>query len=772
MPLSIAVRSLCAFTARAGDLDLRFTPAPSASQGVEGHHAVQRQRRTASATYATEVPLQGRWQDLEVRGRADGYDPATHTLEEIKTTRVPATHIKANQRALHWAQARIYGHLLCQRDGLPAITLALVYLHLTTGKEHVLQERWSATDLEAFFVQQCQRYCAWARQEAAHRQARDAALKALTFPLGSLRTGQRQLAVAVYRQACAANTGQCLLAQAPTGIGKTMGTLFPMLKACPDAGLDKVLFLTAKGTGHALALQAMGHINTALQQATQPTVRVLTLLARDKRCEHPDKACHPDACPLAQGFYDRLPAARAALIAQPQAWDCATLRSTALAHGICPYYLGQEMARWSDVIVGDYNYFYDSSAMLYALTESEGWKVGLLADEAHNLVDRTRAMYSAPLAQSLLQAARNASEGRIQRSLNQLNTAWNALNRDLAQPYTLLDDVPHDWLKALTTCTTRIAEAQDDAPLPSHHPVLEFYLAALQFTQLAEQFGAHALLDVQQHPAFRGKARSTISLRNVIPAHHLQARHAAVQTSVLFSGTLTPARYYSDLLGLPAHTQWLEVAAPFQPEQLQVYTAGHISTRYADRAASAPRIAQLMAQQWQQRPGNYLCFVSSFAYLEQVAQCLQQLCPDMPLRLQQPQMDEAARSQFLAQFQPGGQVLGFAVLGGVFAEGVDLPGSRLVGAFVATLGLPQFNPVNEALCQRLQQRFGQRRGHDYSYLYPGLRKVVQAAGRVIRTEHDEGVLYLIDDRYTQPHVQALLPAWWQQPATLHGPQLP
>lgn len=761
MRLSIAVRALCAFTAREGDLDLRFTPAPSATQGVQGHQQVQRKRQAASLTYQAEVPLQGQWHDLEVRGRADGYEPATHTLEEIKTTRVDAHQIKANQRALHWAQARIYGHLLCERDGLSEITLALVYVHITTGKEQVRQQVHNAQALQEFFALQCQRFVDWARQEALHRQARDAALQALAFPLGSFRAGQRQLSVAVYRQARADAPGQCLLAQAPTGIGKTLGTIFPMLKACPDAALDKVFFLTAKGTGHALALQAMAHVNTALQHSQQPTVRVLTLLARDKRCEHPDKACHPDACPLAQGFYDRLPAARAALIAQPQAWDCATLRSTALAHQICPYYLGQEMARWSDVIVGDYNYFYDSSAMLYALTESEGWKVGLLVDEAHNLVERARAMYSAPLAQSLLQAARHASEGRVRRSLDKLHTAWNALNRSLTQPYNLLDEVPHEWLKALTTCTTRIAEAQDDAPLPGNHPVLEFYLAALQFTQLSEQFGEHALLDVQQHPAFRGKARSTLSLRNVIPAHHLQTRHAAVQASVLFSGTLNPARYYRDLLGLPAHTQWLDVPAPFRVEQLQVHTVGDISTRFHDRAASAPRIALLIAQQCQQRPGNYLCFFSSFAYLEQVAQCVRELHPTLALCLQQPQMDDAARTQFLDQFQPDGQMLGFAVLGGVFAEGVDLPGSRLVGAFVATLGLPQFNPINEALCQRLQQRFGQRLGHDYSYLYPGLRKVVQAAGRVIRTEHDAGVLYLVDDRYNQPHVQALLPTWWK-----------
>lgn len=761
MRMSIGVRALCAFTAREGDLDLRFTPAPSAVQGMQGHRQVQQKRQAASASYQVEVVLQGQWQDLHIHGRADGYEPATQTLEEIKTCRGDVHSIKANQRALHWAQARIYGHLLCVRDGLTKIRLALVYFNLSTGKEYVLHEDCSAQELQSFFELQCQRFVDWARSEAAHRAARDAALKALQFPLGSFRAGQRDLSVAVYRQARAKDAGQCLLAQAPTGIGKTMGTIFPMLKACPDAGLDKVFFLTAKGTGHALALQAMEQVNTTLQQQAYRPVRVLTLLARDKRCEHPDKACHPDSCPLAQGFYDRLPAARQALVAQPQAWDDDMLRATARVHQICPYYLGQEMARWSDVIVGDYNYYYDSSAMLYALTESEGWKVGVLVDEAHNLVDRARAMYSAPMVQSLLQQACQSSEGRVRRCLDKLNTVWNALHRSLSQPYSLLDAPPQEWLDQLNTCITCIAEAQDEAPLPGSHPLLEFYLAALQFTALAEQLGLHALVDVQLHKPLRGRQCSTISLRNVIPAHHLQVRHAAAQASVLFSGTLTPAQFYRDMLGLPAHTQWLEVPAPFRAEQLQVHTAGHISTRFQDRTASVPCIAAVIARQWQQRPGNYLCFFSSFAYLQQVAECVQQLHPDWPICLQQPQMDEAARAQFLAQFQPDGQLLGFAVLGGVFAEGVDLPGSRLVGAFIATLGLPQFNSVNEALCQRLQQRFGQRLGHDYSYLYPGMRKVVQAAGRVIRSEHDAGVLYLIDDRYTQPHVQALLPRWWQ-----------
>jgi DNA excision repair protein ERCC-2 len=241
----------------------------------------------------------------------------------------------------------------------------------------------------------------------------------------------------------------------------------------------------------------------------------------------------------------------------------------------------------------------------------------------------------------------------------------------------------------------------------------------------------------------------------------LAARHEAAQATVLFSGTLSPPQFYRDLLGLPADTAWLDVPAPFAARQLQVHIARHISTRWRDREASLTPMAELIAQQYARQPGNYLCFVSSFDYLQQVAATLERLHPQLPLWLQQRGMDEAGRAEFLARFVEGGQGLGLAVLGGAFSEGVDLPGSRLIGAFVATLGLPQLNPVNEAMQRAMDQAMGVGLGYDYTYLYPGLRKVVQAAGRVIRSEHDRGVLVLMDDRFARAEVRALLPAWWQ-----------
>ena len=762
---TVAVRALCEFAARAGDLDLRFTPAPSALEGTAGHGLVQSRR---GKHYVAEISLAGQYQDLQVRGRADGFDTQAGQLEEIKTYRGLLDSVRPHHRALHWAQARIYGHLLCQTRGLARLRVALVYFNVGTEEETVLTETHEAPALQAFFEDLCSRFLDWARSEAAHRQARDAALAALPFPMERFRAGQRELAVAVYRCARSDTGGRSLMAQAPTGIGKTLGTIFPMLKASTGQGLDKLFFLTAKGTGHGLALQALATVNRQLQaQASRCQLRVLDVQARDKACEHPDKACHGESCPLAQGFYDRLPAARAAMLEHPPPWDAPAVRTVALAHQVCPYYLAQELVRWSDVVVADYHYFYDTTAMLYALTQAQQWKVGVLVDEAHNLLERARRMYTAELSQFSLAAARQAASaeggGPVQKALDKLHRSWNALNKAQAGSYQAYDEVPAALLGAVQRAVGAIADAQADRPLLPGDPVLAFYWALLQFTALAEQFGGHALFDVGLASGQGGRQRtpaSTLCIRNVVPAPHLAARHAAAHASVLFSGTLSPPHFYRDILGLPGDTGWIEAEAPFQARQLSVQVARHISTRYRDREQSLQPIVDLVARQYQRQPGNYLCFFSSYDYLQRAAECLQRTHPQLPVWLQTPAMDEESRSAFLARFTEQGQGVGFAVLGGAFSEGVDLPGQRLIGAFVATLGLPQVNPVNEQMKRAMDRHFGADKGYDYTYLYPGLRKVVQAAGRVIRTEHDQGVVFLMDDRYRRGEVRALLPRWW------------
>lgn len=748
MSYHVAVRALCEFTAKAGDLDLRFTPSPTAQQGIAGHRTVASRR---SAGYQAELSLQGQFGALTVRGRADGYDAVANVLEEVKTFRGDFGAIPANHRDLHWAQARVYGWLLCQSLQLPQVDLALVYFDIVSEKEHRLQETWSATDLQRFFEQQCGLFLAWAEQELAHRQARDAAARALAFPHTQFRSGQRSLAEAVYKTV---STGRCLMAQAPTGIGKTLGTLFPLLKAMPGQQLDKLLFLTAKTPGRKLALDAAQVLYPREQHAV---LRVLELVARDKACEYPQNACNGDSCPLAKGFYDRLPAARMAAVARSPL-DQQTLRSVALDHQVCPYYLSQEMARWADLVIADYNYYFDFSALLYGLAQANQWTVATLVDEAHNLVERARGMYSASLDQQTLNSLLRTVPVTLDKPFKRLNREWNALHKEQAGPYQVYPQLPAKWLNALSTCITAIGDYLNDHPQGLAGNLQAFYFEALQFNRVAELFDGNYLFDVSLRE--NGKRRlSQLNLRNIVPAGFIGPRLASARSNVLFSATLSPQTYYSNLLGLPADTLWMDVESPFRAEQLDVQVVSRISTRFVHRQASLEPIVQLIAAQYQQRPGNYLAFFSSFDYLQQVAELLAERHPQVPQWLQARGMDEHARQGFLDQFTLSSQGIGFAVLGGAFAEGIDLPGARLIGAFVATLGLAQFNPVNEQIKQRMGALFGA--GYDYTYLYPGVQKVVQAAGRVIRTQSDQGTLFLIDDRFAELKVQQLLPRWWR-----------
>ncbi|WP_104205174.1 ATP-dependent DNA helicase [Billgrantia saliphila] len=757
----VAVRALCDFTAREGDLDHRFTPSPSAREGIEGHALVAGRR---ADDYETELPLSGRYEGLVVSGRADGYDPARNRLEEIKTHRGDLSRMAANQRALHWAQVKVYGALLCAERGLDDVTLALVYLDIATQRETLLTQAATATELNAFFAAQCRRFLDWAEQERCHRERRDRWLAALHFPHAEFRSGQRELAESVYK---AAATGRCLLAQAPTGIGKTMATLFPTLKAMPRQRIDRVAFLTMKTPGRRLALDALAQLELAEPceegEFGRPALRVLELVARSKACEYPDKACHGDACPLAAGFYDRLPAARQAAVAR--GWlDREALREVALEHDICPYYLGQELARWSDVCVGDVNHYFDSSALLHGLAQANGWRLALLVDEAHNLVDRARGMYSAELDQRAFSRLHRSAPAPLVKPMGRLVRQWQGLVREQRESgaakaessdYGVLAALPQRLVAALNQAAVAITDYLAEHPGGADAALQERLFEALAFIRLAETFGDHSLCDLSQP----GRGQAVLGLRNLVPADFLAPRFAQAHSTVLFSATLSPPRYYRDLLGLPSDCVWQTVTTPFRAEQLEVRIPGGISTRLRDREASLDPIVAELADQYRRQPGPYLAFFSSFAYLERVLARLAERQPDVPTWAQTRGMSEAERDAFLARFRPGGRGIGFAVLGGAFGEGVDLPGDRLIGAFIATLGLPPFDPFNEALKARLETRFGC--GDAYAYRIPGLIKVVQAAGRVIRDPQDRGTLVLLDDRFRRPDVRRLLPGWWR-----------
>ena len=750
---SVGVRSLCEFTAKQGDLDLRFTPSPTAQEGIEGHGQVVAHR---PASYEYEVALQGRYQELLVKGRADGYWPERQQLEEIKTYRGDLSGVPENHRYLHMAQAKIYGHLLCQKLQLKEIRVAVIYFNVDSKAENIVSQKQSAEELQTFFDAQCSLFLAWAKQEMQHRRQRDEVLDSLVFPHTQFRVGQRELAEAMYK---ASHRACCLLAQAPTGIGKTMASIFPMLKACKEHKLDKIFFLAAKTSGRKLALDAIQSLSPQLVSANEDPstpstrLRVMELVAKTKACEFPDNACHGDSCSLAKGFYDRLPAARRAALDVP-VLDQAHLREVALSHQVCPYYLSTEMSKWADMVIGDYNYYFDLNAMLFGQTVANEWKIALLVDEAHNMVARARAMYSAELSYRDFKVMRKQAPTELKKAFDRLARQWRLLQKDQEDGYLPHEHIPEKFLLALANACADTASYFNQHPTAVLPDLQSFYLDALLFSRLCEGFADHSLFDVS---IVRGE--STLCVRNIVPAPYLKHRFAASHCSALFSATLSPWNYYHDLLGMPDNTAWIDVPSPFHAEQLAVHVLHRVSTRYQDRQRSLQPITDTMAAQFAAKPGNYLAFFSSFDYMEQAREHFQQQCPTIEVWTQTRQMDEAARRQFVEQFTEHSQGIGFAVLGGAFGEGIDLPGARLIGAFIATLGLPQLNPINEHIRQRMQDIFGA--GYDYTYLYPGLQKVVQAAGRVIRTTQDEGVIYLMDDRFGQAQVRALLPSWWR-----------
>ncbi|PHQ25514.1 ATP-dependent DNA helicase [Marinobacter guineae] len=746
--MKVAIRTLCEFAARQGDLDFRYTPAPSAEEGIAGHQAIQSRRGYG---YISEYSLTGECLGLELSGRADVYNPHRGRLEEIKTHRGDLSRIREHQRSLHRAQLRAYGALLCRQENRKKLELALIYYNASKDRETPVVENASADELWQELEALCGLYKDWAEQEEHHREQRDALLSGLTFPFPAFRPRQRQLAETVYKNSVKSGT---LLLEAPTGLGKTLGTLFPALMAMPAAQQDRLFYLTCRNTARQLAMDAVARLRSA-QVAPHWPLRTLELVSKDDACEHPDKACHGDSCPLAEGFFDRLPDARAEAAQTESTLDKAILAKIAAGHDICPYFLAQEMARWSDVVVGDVNRLFDQSALLHGLIRQNNWKASVLVDEAHNLVDRGRGMYSVRLDQQRLLRLKKAAPKPLKSAIDRTARAWQSLIRDHQREDdapVFLESLPAQLLGALQAMVSSLSDYLADNP--PDLALQELLFESVAFMKLADSFGDHSLCEFQR----AGRGRASLTIQNLIPADFLRERFEAANSVLLFSATLSPGVYYRDLLGLPEDSRFTSLPSPFSADQLQVHFTPGVSTRQVHREASLKPIADLIARQFRDRPGHYLAFFSSFKYARQVSDVLAREAPDVPQRAQQPGMSPQQRAAFLAGFKESEGSVAFAVLGGVFSEGIDLPGDQLIGAFVATLGLPPFDAWHEILKARLEQRFGA--GYEYTYLIPGLQKVAQAAGRVIRTPEDEGVIWLIDDRFLQPGINRLLPRWW------------
>ena len=823
--IRLAVRQLVEFLLQTGDIDSRFAGFDRANEGARIHRKLQKQ---AGEGYQPEVFLSGSREvdgiRCTVEGRADGIftDSEGRTvIDEIKTTGVPSGEISAELNFCHWAQGMVYASLYAAQQDLPEAAVRLTYYQIDDDKIFYFTRDFSRDELEDFFLGLLRQYAPWARRQLDWDAARAASLQAMRFPYASYRPGQRALAGEVYR-ACktgreAGKGGFRLFCQAPTGTGKTMSALFPSLKAMGEGTGEKLFYFTARTTARAAAEDAV----VLLRQANPGLVfRSVTLTAKEKVCLAKNEAgrpvCMPEACPYARGYYDRRKEALAALLDGGGQLDRPAIEAAARQFTVCPFELGLDLSDWADLVIGDYNYLFDPTVHLRRFFELAGDWIFLI-DEAHNLPDRAREMYSASFAKSSIAEAKrallrgkNALKGhllRADRELLVLRRAVEALaprRRTEAGPESVpaseppqaeqlgfFDQPPAAKKTAPSPALPEPLYAQDGTvffrelppavvrplysllpPLqdwlehnpddPAHEQLLDLYFSLHDLLRTADRYDEHSVTQLTA----RG-SELTIRLLCLDPSAFVDESLACGRTSVLFSATLIPPAYYKKVLGCGG-ARAVALESPFPPGNLGLYCLPGISTRYRHREASVGPISDALAALAQSKVGNYLAFFPSYAYLRQVWADFTARYPGIRTIAQESGLDEAGRAAFLARFapDPAETLLGFGVLGGVFGEGVDLVGSRLIGCAIVGVGLPQVSPRQEMLRRYFDEKDGS--GFDCAYRFPGMNKVLQAAGRVIRTEHDRGVVLLLDDRFAQEGYRRLFPRHWAHLQYLPG----
>ncbi len=751
----VSVRDLVAFTRRSGDLSYRVFVGATALEGIRGHQRVQRARPEG---YRPEVPVSyqhaGDGVILEISGRVDGVyeDREPLIVEEIKTTRRDLDEIPRASRETHLAQAMMYGFILGKERSLRTVAVQLTYLQLDSGKKSETRIELRFDLLYAFFLELIAEYLHWARRLHRWRMMRDASLRELSFPFAEYRRGQRRFAAEVYR-AIKAERG--LFAQAPTGIGKTLGALFPALKAMPDTKVDKLFFLTAKTMGARAAALAL---NILREKGTR--VKALHLTAKDKMCFQ--AACDPEQCEYAKGYYDRLGDALKTLFEQDD-FHMENIRAAGESYQLCPFELSLDLAAWMDVIICDYNYVFDPSVFLRRFFGEPRQENLLLVDEAHNLVGRARAMYSAELEKRAVLGWKRMIKPRsslLARKLAGVNRKMLDLVKGMERKghqAKIEHEVPQKLITALASfCRETDSWLAENPPGELPRPFLEGYFEMRRFVRTSEYF----------NPAFaaiyRRRGRNLrVKLFCLDPSRFIEERLARCSAYVFFSATLTPFEYFTRLLGAKSGEHSLRLPSPFPPRNLCPMVAHHLSTRYRDREKSRDEVCRVIQAVVTARRGNYLVYLPSYRYLADVFQAFGALCPGLSTLVQEQSMDDSQRDAFLERFQSESKetLVGFAVMGGSFGEGIDLVGERLIGVIVVGVGLPQVNQEQDLIRDYFQERGAP--GFAFAYQYPGMNRVLQTAGRVIRSARDRGVVCLLDERFAETRYRLLFPAEWQ-----------
>ncbi len=788
--LTVQVRQLVEFALRTGDLGTErdFVGPQRALAGIRGQHRLQRAR---PAGYQKEVrvvrEVDGGECVLRVQGRIDGLleSGPEVLIEEIKTVQ---GGWNGTADLLHWAQARVYGAIYGREHGFSQVALQLTYLDLDSGQIMEFRENASLGDLERVFEHAAAIYLDWLREQLLWERQRDASLAALQFPFRGYRAGQRDLAVAVYR---AIAGGGRLFVEAPTGIGKTISVLFPAVKAMAEGKLERIFYLTARTSGRAVAEKALADLRPAGAR-----LRSLSITAKDKICFAPGQPCDGSVCAFARGYYDRLkPALRAGLASEEIAR--ATLEKIGRQHQVCPFELSLDLSLWVDVVVCDYNYLFDPRVYLRRHFGEEQRDYAFLVDEAHNLVDRGREMFSAALETRELHQTSRAVRAAVPRCARALSKLARAIRRlaspAMADPQAEVEALPAEAdlfvkrpaprepggsgaesrlpadgaalvlrqfpseLVALLEIALKEAEnwLGRNEPAPFRQQLLELYFQLHSFRRTVELYD-------ERFVAVFGKGKEPqLRLLCLDPSFLLRQALERGKAAIFFSATLSPTPYYREVLGGSQDDRLLQLASPFAPENLAVLVHDGIGTHYKARSGTLADVAAAIGAVVQARAGNYLAYFPSYQYLSAVHQQVQALGLQAALLVQRSGMSEPEREEFLEQFRTEHEhgLLGFAVMGGAFGEAIDLLGEHLVGAVIVGVGLPQLCLERDLIRDYFQERTGS--GFDYAYTFPGMNRVLQATGRVIRSENDRGAVLLIDCRFGQARYLRLFPPWWK-----------
>lgn len=748
----VSVRSLAEFALEGGDLSREGMMIDRMQDGLRGHQELQ-SRYTDG--FRSEVPVRLRLFvegiDLLIIGRIDGLNEAEQPpiVEEIKTTAADVKFISDDQYPVHWAQAELYAHIIAVTRGAERVTVKLTYYNLG-GDSSSFTRTYTAQVLETRFYEMAVPYAQWLTALDQWAAISRPSMMELPFPFKAYRYGQREMATNSF---VAFRDKKKLLCQAPTGIGKTAATLFPAFKALGENHVTHIFYLTARTTTRGNAEEAVERM-----RGDGLIARSVTITAKDKICPHPNARCVAEECPLARGYYDRRRQAMMKSLTL-QNLNRPGIEALAREFELCPFELSLDVSETADVIICDYNYAFDPAVRLRRFF-LDGGDYALLVDEAHNLIDRARDFLSAVIDLKLFESLRRQvgkEAGRkhgLYISLTQLLKVIREVGAGVEGP-TVLDEAPIS-LEVALELFLEVAKEGLSQPAGYGAELLDRYFDALYYLRAVKRYD-----EKYRTLILPEEKQVVVKLWCFDPSNYLKECMDAVHGSVLFSATLSPMMYYADMLGLSdaEGDAFLDLPSPFPPENLLV-TRLNITTKYRKREESADAVARALIAMCRAKTGNYIACFPSHAYIQLLTERLTAYAGDIDIVRQYGSMREEDRAAFLDNFQPNPKhtMLALIAMGGVFSEGVDLPGDRLSGAAIVGVGIPQIGFERNALSELLDD-YGE--GYQYAYVYPGIERVLQAAGRVIRTEADRGCVLLIDDRFAQGEYPMLLPRHWQ-----------